>query len=381
MNKGFLKLKHVIKILVPILASTFAFFGVAASVASAIVLDINESTFFVDDSGTYKCFSIGNPNDMKIAIAWNKTSNNVMPSNLVVPETLNYTTTINGLTDQYEYTVEAIAKGGFRYGTFSSISLPSTIKEIKEEAFAYCENISYFEIPYEVDTIEPSTFLDCRNLTSIYFTGSNGKRKLGNQTITSIGDHAFDSCVSLKNFYCPSTVTEFGKSCFQKCSSLTKFFFPKKIENSSHEITNEISIGEYAFADCSSLEFVYFEENISEVARHAFADCKEGFEIHYTSPYVEPGLEFSPLWRNKYLATNRSGELIDIIYSSDRISNDVNYPGIRYTVHNGPIYLECGQLSTPIDSSTDEYAKIVEYEAPFDSQPDYYEIDLMDKSG
>ena len=80
---------------------------------------------------------------------------NVSLTDVSVPETV----TIDGNS----YTVKAVVKGGFRYCDFDTITLPKTITEIREEAFAYCENLQSFTFPHGMTEIAPSTFLDCRN--------------------------------------------------------------------------------------------------------------------------------------------------------------------------------------------------------------------------
>ena len=218
---------------------------------------ILEDTYYtVTDNGhKFKCYLIdGEANS--VAIGWLTGDDNPVPDDLTVPETV----TIDGGS----FTVKAVVKGGFRYCDFNTITLPKTITEIREEAFAYCENLESFTFPHGMTEIAPSTFLDCRNLTTLFYTGINeGQqvRVLGNSTIKSIGDHAFDSCINLSNFYCPSSVTYFGESCFQNCRSIAAFYFPSD-NMLAGENRNLITVESYAFSDCPNLETVDIDDRL-----------------------------------------------------------------------------------------------------------------------
>ena len=62
-------------------------------------------------------------------------------------------------------------------------------------------------------------------------------------TVTSIGEKAFENCTSLKRITIPSSVTNICPQAFLNCTSLCDITVP----------TNVIEIGYYAFAGCSSL--------------------------------------------------------------------------------------------------------------------------------
>ena len=101
-------------------------------ITSVVAYNVSNNSYFTytDGSGyTYKCYSIEGEND-KVAIAWGMNPSDT-PTNLTVPSTV--------IHSESSYDVVAIAKGGFRYCDFQTVSLPHSITEINEEAFAYCE--------------------------------------------------------------------------------------------------------------------------------------------------------------------------------------------------------------------------------------------------
>ena len=336
------------------------------NVASADYV-INEGSYFeAEDSGhMYKCYTIqGEPTS--IAIAWLRSETNIVPTTLTIPSTI----TSNALTgSNVDYSVVAVAKGGFRYCNFETINLPTSITEIREEAFAYCQSMTTFTFPNGITEIAPSTFLDCRALTTIYFKNSAGNRVLANNTITRIGDHAFDSCVSLQNFYCPTKVTYFGNSCFQKCNSLLNFNLPNNTGS------NNITIKSFAFADCDSLNSVYFEENLTTVEDYAFADSKSELRFKYTGSSIPT---FSPKWRHKLIRTN-SDEVYDVDLKQSKIVQHPDYPGLFYTIDSEAVKLDNARTNPTsiyvIEPNSGAYASIYEFHAPFDSQAGYWDKD------
>lgn len=345
---------------------------VATTVATYVINDDSYFTYTDANSNVFKCYSITGE-DNKVAIAWGMDPS-ATPSHLTVPGSV----TIGEDT----YTVSAVAKAGFRFCDFETVTLPTSIEEIREEAFAYCEYMQRFSLPHLVTEIAPSTFLDCRAMEYFFYSNSTGTADLlTNGIVTSIGDHAFMSCVSLANFNCPTTVTFFGKSCFQKCITLSNFYFPSKTGSGNN--INRITVESYAFADCSNLKWIYFEENLDVVEPYAFTDCNDDLTLHfgyYTSPFT-PDNKYQTNWRKKLITGNNSNK---IPIESDHIvilqSNE--YPGLRYTIESADIMLDCqNQDSENLANKTikladggvgNEYAVIYKWDPPTENVADYY---------
>ena len=82
-------------------------------------------------------------------------------------------------------------------------------------------------------------------------------------SVTSIGDMAFAHCSSLPSITIPNSVTSIGNSAFWNCSSLTSVTIPNSVT----------SIGSYAFDGCSSLTSVTIPNSVTSMGDKAFWNC------------------------------------------------------------------------------------------------------------
>ena len=94
------------------------------------------------------------------------------------------------------------------------------------------------------------------------YTGSISKVVIGN-TVTTIGDMAFAGCSSLTSVSIPGSVTSIGESAFYGCKSLTSIAIPYSVT----------SLGGGAFGSCESLRTVTISGSISAIESSTFYDC------------------------------------------------------------------------------------------------------------
>lgn len=158
-------------------------------------------------------------------------------------------------------------------GTFT---IPSTVTEIEEYAFYYCDKLTNIVIPDSVTTIEDHVFAGCSSLKTIdlpdnlsvlesysFYGCSSLESVLLPTELTSIGRTAFYECTSLKSLEIPSTVTSIGDRAFVYCSSLEELSLPSSLQ----------SIGEYCFAYCSSLKSIDIPANVQSLEKALFLEC------------------------------------------------------------------------------------------------------------
>ena len=108
----------------------------------ATITSVKEDNFFIAevDGYSYKCYTFEDDEDDQpvdgVAIAWGGLPT-ATPTNLTIPSSVPKPS--GGTTP-----VLAIAKHGFRYCDFETVTLPTSIEAMYEESFAYCMNLKTF---------------------------------------------------------------------------------------------------------------------------------------------------------------------------------------------------------------------------------------------
>lgn len=87
--------------------------------------------------------------------------------------------------------------------------MPSTVKTIKEEAFAHSK-VETIQLPEGLKEIEAKAFNNCRKLKELSIP----------EGVTTIGDQAFTYCTTLKTLTIPASATEVGEGIISYCSGL-----------------------------------------------------------------------------------------------------------------------------------------------------------------
>ena len=176
----------------------------------------------------------------------------------IIPSPASYFTvnstgeTITGLTDTgktqtelvipYEINgkkITSIEHDAFFYTLLTSIIIPNSVTSIGEYAFDMCSSLTSINIPNSITSIAPGVLSSCSALTKVNIPNS----------VTSIGSSAFIDCTSLASIDIPNSVTSIGSSAFVNCSSLTSIDIPNSVT----------SIGSGAFNGCTNLT-IYCEQ-------------------------------------------------------------------------------------------------------------------------
>ena len=135
----------------------------------------------------------------------------------------------------------------------TDLVIPDSVTSIGEHAFEYCSGLTSVTIPDSVRSIGEDAFLGCSGLTSVMIPDS----------VTSIGDSAFYGCSGLTSVTIGNGVTSIGHLAFYECGGLTSVIIPDSVT----------SIGDEAFYNCTSLERLAIPEGVKSYGANCFEGC------------------------------------------------------------------------------------------------------------
>ncbi|MBR7111614.1 MAG: leucine-rich repeat domain-containing protein [Clostridia bacterium] len=262
-------------------------------------------------------------------------------------------------------TVESIGKRAFKGCTqLQYVELPTGLKRIDSYAFDSCTALQYVTIPNTVDEMGALIFAGCKtNVLDIYCQaatkpsgwngqyGSNdtgsysvhfdfwwgttdvelsdekyeagvkldgtliithylGKEtsvtipdKIGDKTVSEIGNYAFYECSTFNSISLPSGLKRIGYKAFAKCVLLTSVSLPAGVE----------FIDSRAFSDNTALERVFIPDSVTTVGEFLFIGCKR------TALKIYCGAAAKPNGWNTCYGSNDTGSIgvhFDFIWGS-----------------------------------------------------------------
>ena len=144
----------------------------------------------------------------------------------------------------------------------TSYTIPDSVTSIGNWAFDGCTGITSITIPNSVTSIGAHAFDGCTGLTSITIPNS----------VTSIGYMAFYGCTGLTSIAIPNSVTSIGNWAFFECTGLTSITIPNSVT----------SIGDGAFNSCTGLTSITIPDSVTSIGDKAFRDCTGLKDVYYT---------------------------------------------------------------------------------------------------
>ena len=151
-----------------------------------------------------------------------------------------------------EKTVARIGNEAFKdNNAITEITLPDTVTEIGDFAFAGCDYLTAVHFSANLKTIGECAFYQSA-LTSVSLPAS----------LETLGQRAFYQCAALEGLtIAGGALREIGSAAFYECDKLTSVIIPTGVE----------TVGSYAFYNCTALANVTIPETVTEIGEHAFA--------------------------------------------------------------------------------------------------------------
>ena len=167
--------------------------------------------------------------------------------------------------------------GAYAFGgctSLQSVRLSINLTTLSAHCFDGCSSLQTISLPTGITTLQDYCFDGCESLTEIVLP----------QTVTTIGDGAFYGC-GITEIDIPTAVTRIPGSLLYKCSALRRV----TIGNGVTEIggyafaytaiegidlpNGLLTIGEYAFRNCSNLVDVVVPDSVTSMGERVFYDC------------------------------------------------------------------------------------------------------------
>ncbi len=101
--------------------------------------------------------------------------------------------------------LEQIGKYAFSGTALKKVTIPKTISQLGEGAFADCTRLKNVKIPKSINYIPGKLFSGCELLTDIELP----------ECVEQIGESAFEDCSSLQNLLIPKSVKTIGENAFK----------------------------------------------------------------------------------------------------------------------------------------------------------------------
>lgn len=145
----------------------------------------------------------------------------------------------------------------------------SGVKTIGDNAFVNCDSLQKFTLPASCESIGNSAFYDCRSLQYVDLVN-----------VKDLGTNVFSGCTSLESVKLSENMTYIPESAFHLCSGLKEVVIPENVRE----------IGTLAFYS-TGIESVIVKGDLDVIGSQAFYECRNlvSFQTEHSIREIGPG--------------------------------------------------------------------------------------------
>ncbi len=185
--------------------------------------------------------------------------------------------------------VTLIEASAFKNSSIKSVTLPSTLTSLGNEAFRNCGNLTGIVLPDALEVIKENAFYQCPNLRTM---------TLGSQTVSieryafyqtpieeviipskvkTIGQYAFSNCAKLKSVVIDNAPVFIDNCAFKGCTSLETLDLGNAVIGFGYYYESRYG-GSGAFQECTSLTKVVIPASVTEI-NWTFMGCSRLHDV------------------------------------------------------------------------------------------------------